>query len=218
MPTAYRIVIAEDHTILREGLCALLSSHAGFEVVGEAGDGREAIRYAEKIRPDLILMDLSMPKMHGVDALREIKRRTPDTKIVVLTVHKNEEYIQASLEAGADGYVLKDVSHVELVTAIETVLAGKPYLSPAISERVIKGYLEGKKQGKCTTAWDTLTPREREILKLVAEGYKNREMAEMLCISAKTAEKHRSNLMKKLELRSVSALTAFAIEKGLIER
>jgi DNA-binding NarL/FixJ family response regulator len=218
MSTTHRIVIAEDHTIVREGLRSLLASHPRFEIAGEAEDGREAIKCAEQIQPDILLMDLSMPKMHGVDALREIKRRTPDTRIVVLTVHKNEEYIQASLEAGADGYVLKDATHAELVTAIETVLSGKPYLSPAVSEHVIKGYLEGKRSGRFDTSWDTLTPREREILKLVAEGYKNKEIAEMLCISLKTAEKHRANLMRKLDLHSVSALTAYAIEKGLIGR
>lgn len=216
MPDKHTIVIAEDHTILREGLRALLSSHADLEIVGEAEDGRDAIRCAEKVRPNLILMDLSMPKMHGLDAIREIRRRIPETKILVLTVHKTEEYILATLEAGAAGYVLKDATHAELVTAIKTVLGGKPYLSPAISERVIQGYLEGKKGKKIDTSWDTLTPREREMLKLIAEGYKNKEIAEIMCISVKTAEKHRANLMKKLDLHSVSALTAFAIEKGLI--
>jgi DNA-binding NarL/FixJ family response regulator len=216
MPDKHRIVIAEDHTILREGLRALLSSHPDLEIAGEAEDGRDAIRCTEKVRPDIILMDLSMPKMHGLDAIREIRRRIPETKILVLTVHKTEEYILATLEAGAAGYVLKDATHAELVTAIKTVLGGKPYLSPAISERVIRGYLEGKKGKKIDTSWDTLTPREREMLKLIAEGYKNKEIAEIMCISVKTAEKHRANLMKKLDLHSVSALTAFAIEKGLI--
>lgn len=216
MPDKHRIVIAEDHTILREGLRALLSSHPDLEIAGEAEDGRDAIRCTEKVRPDLILMDLSMPKMHGLEAIREIRRRIPETKVLVLTVHKTEEYILATLEAGAAGYVLKDATHAELVTAIKTVLGGKPYLSPAISERVIQGYLEGKKGKKIDTSWDTLTPREREMLKLIAEGYKNKEIAEIMCISVKTAEKHRANLMKKLDLHSVSALTAFAIEKGLI--
>jgi DNA-binding NarL/FixJ family response regulator len=213
-----RIVIAEDHTILREGLKALLASDPDFEIVGEAEDGREAIRCVEKLRPDLILMDLSMPRMRGTVAIQEIKRRFPEIKILALTVHKAEEYVLATLEAGSDGYILKDATHEELVMAIRSVLAGKPYLSPGISDRVIKGYLEGKKSIGPATLLDTLTPREQEVLQLIAEGYKNKEVADYLCISVKTVDKHRTNLMKKLDLHSASALTAFAIEKGLITK
>ena len=218
MKKKYEIVIAEDHTILREGLRALLSSHPDFEVVGEAEDGREAIRRVEKLMPDLVLMDLSMPRMNGLEAIKEIKKRSPEIKIIALTVHKTEEYILATLQAGADGYALKDSTHSELVMAIEQVLEGNSYLSPDISGKVIEGYLEGRKTLKATSAWDTLTQREREILKLIAEGYKNREVADYLCISLKTVEKHRANLMKKLDLHNTAALTACAIEKGLVTR
>lgn len=211
-----RIVIVEDHTILREGLKALLSSDPDFDVVGEAEDGRVAIQCVERLKPDIALMDLTMPRMHGIEAIREIKRVIPETRVLVLTVHKNEEYILATFEAGAEGYVLKDASHAELVAAIKAVLKGKPYISPAISESVLKGYLESKRSLRVPSSWDALTPRERQILKLVAEGYKNREIADMLCISVKTVEKHRTNLMNKLHLHNVSALTAFAMEKGLI--
>ncbi len=213
-----RIVIAEDHTILREGLRMLLSSNADFEVVGEAQDGLEAIRAVETVKPDLILMDLSMPRMNGVGAIAEIKKQSPSTKILVLTVHKTEEYILTTLKAGADGYVLKDATHGELMLAIDHVFSGKSYLSPGISEKVIEGYLEGRKTIKSSTSWDTLTQREREILKMIAEGYKNKDIADYLCISAKTVEKHRANLMKKLDLHSASSLTAFAMEKGLISK
>lgn len=213
-----RIVIAEDHTILREGLRSLLSTNPDFEVVGEAEDGREAIRCVEKLTPDLILMDLSMPRTSGMDAIREIKRLSPGTKVLALTVHKAEEYVLAALESGADGYVLKDATHSELKVAIENVLSGKPYLSPGISEKVITGYLQGRKTEKPCSSWDTLTQRERQVLKLIAEGYKNKEIADYLCISVKTVEKHRANLMKKLDLHSASALTAFAVEKGLINK
>ena len=218
MKKKYEIVIAEDHTILREGLRALLSSHPDFEVVGEAEDGREAIRRVEKLMPDLVLMDLSMPRMNGLEAIKEIKKHSPEIKIIALTVHKTEEYILATLQAGADGYALKDSTHSELVMAIEHVLEGNSYLSPDISGKVIEGYLEGRKSLKTTSAWDTLTQREREILKLIAEGYKNREVADYLCISLKTVEKHRANLMKKLDLHNTAALTACAIEKGLVTR
>ena len=218
MSQKVRIVIAEDHTILREGLKLLLSSSSDFEIIGEAEDGQEAIRCVEKFKPDLILMDLSMPRMNGMDAIKEIKKRFSETKILVLTVHKTEEYILATLKAGADGYVLKDATHAELMIAVKNVLSGKHYISPGISEKVIEGYLEGRKTLKTRTSWETLTQREREILKLIAEGYKNKEIADYLCISPKTVEKHRANLMEKLDLHNVQALTTFAIEKGLVSR
>jgi DNA-binding NarL/FixJ family response regulator len=207
MEKPYRIVIVEDHTILREGLRALLSTEPQFDVVGEAADGRAAMRLCEDLVPDLVLMDLSMPRM-----------QSPEVKIIALTVHKTDEYILATLQAGADGYVLKDATHSELVMAIGNVLKGKRYLSPGISEKVIEGYLEGKETLRTRSAWDTLTRREREILKLIAEGYKNKEVADYLYISLKTVEKHRANLMKKLDLHNAAELTAFAVDKGLVAR
>ena len=213
-----RIVLAEDHTILREGLRALLSADPNFEIIGEAPDGREAVRCVEKLEPDLLLMDLSMPRMSGMDAIREIKKRYPDIKIIALTVHKTEEYLLATLQAGADGYVLKDATHDELVLAIKNVMGGKSYLSPGVSEKVIEGYLEGKESNRARSPWETLSQREREVLKLIAEGYKNKEIAEDLCISLKTVEKHRANLMKKLDLHNAAALTVYAMQKGLVNR
>ncbi len=218
MKEKQRIVIAEDHTILREGLRAMISSNPDFDIVGEAEDGRDAIRCVETLVPDLILLDLSMPRMNGMEAIKEIKKQCPETKILVLTVHRTEEYILATLRAGANGYVLKDATHAELLMAIKSVLMGKRYLSPGVSEKVIEGYLEGRKTLRSSTPWDTLTQREREVLKLIAEGYKNKEIADYLYISVKTAEKHRANLMKKLDLHSTSSLTAFAMEKGLVNR
>jgi DNA-binding NarL/FixJ family response regulator len=218
MKKPFNIVIAEDHTILREGLKALLSSHPDLNVVGEAEDGIEAIRCVQNHSPDMILLDLSMPRMTGLDAIKEIKRVNAETKIIVLTVHKTEEYILATLQAGADGYVLKDAHSTELLTAIRHVLDGRRYLSPSISGTIIDGLLQGKKASAIRSAWDTLTQREREILKLVAEGHKNKEIADLLCISLKTVEKHRANLMEKLDLHNVASLTALAAEKGLITR
>lgn len=216
MKEKYRIVIADDHTILREALKALLSSDPSFEVVGEAEDGREAIQVVKKFIPDLILIDLSMPKLNGMDAIKEIKKQSSETKVLVLTVHKTEEHLLASLQSGADGYISKDATHSELEIAIRSVLGGKSYLSPEISEKVIEGYLEGRKTLR--SRWDTVTQREREVLKLVAEGYTNKEIADLLFVSVKTVEKHRANLMKKLDLHNVSALTAFAMKRGLITR
>jgi DNA-binding NarL/FixJ family response regulator len=218
MKKPFEIVIADDHTILRQGLRALLSSDPNLKVVGEAADGRDAIRCVENLSPDLALIDLSMPRMNGMEAIRDIKKTNPQTKIIVLTVHKAEEYILEALKSGADGYVLKDASHAELMIAINKVLEGKRYLSADISGKVIDGYLEGRKTLKSKSAWETLTQREREILKLIAEGNKNKEIADYLCISLKTVGKHRANLMKKLDLHNAAALTTFAMEKGLISR
>jgi DNA-binding NarL/FixJ family response regulator len=215
--TKQRVLIAEDHAILRDGLRSLLSSDPDLEVAGEARDGREAVQCVQNQKPDIVLMDLSMPRLHGVEAVREIKRMAPETKILVLTVHENEEYISATLEAGVNGYLLKkDATHAELLTAMRAILKGRLYLSPAISEKLVEGYLVGRKSLKACSTWETLTSREREILKLIAEGYRTKEIADSLCISVKTAENHRSNLMKKLGLRNVAAVTAFAVEKGLL--
>jgi two-component system response regulator NreC len=212
------IVIADDHTLFREGLRALLSAHEDLLVLGEAQNGQEALRAVEERKPDLLLMDLSMPKMGGLDAIREVKRREPGTKVLVLTIHGTEEFVLEALGAGASGYVLKDASHAELLLAIRSVLAEKRYLSPDISAKVIEGYIDGRKTVKPSSAWDSLTLREREILKLIAEGRKNKEIAEILFISAKTVAKHRANLMIKLDLHSASALTAYAMERGLLAK
>jgi DNA-binding NarL/FixJ family response regulator len=212
------IVIAEDHTILREGLRSLLSMEGRYDIVAEAKDGLEAIRCATSYEPDLMLLDLAMPKMNGIAAIKEIKRHTTNTRVLALTIHKSEEYILEAFQSGVDGYCLKDSTHEELLMAIRSVLDGKTYLSPSISERVLSGYLEGKQTIKTDTAWNTLTQREKEILKLIGEGYKNKEISDYLCISVKTVEKHRANLMKKLDLHNVSALTAYSIEKGLVSK
>ncbi len=211
-----KILIAEDHTIMRDGLKALIATHEEYTVVGEACDGLEAVRVTGVLKPDLVLMDLTMPKMNGVDAIKNIKKACPQTKILVLTVHKAEEYVLASLRAGADGYLLKDSTHSELINAIGHVLNGNAYISPGVSGRIIQGYLNGRDSSGVASSLDMLTQREREILKLVAEGYKNREIADFLCISVKTVEKHRDNLMKKTDRHNASALTALAIESGLV--
>ncbi len=212
----HQIFLVEDHTILRDGLRELLSSEPDLEVVGEAGEGREAIRRIGELMPDLVLMDLSMPGVTGIDATREIRRRNPDIKIVALTVHTDESYIHATLEAGANGYVSKSSSRDELVSAIRNVLNGKLHLSPEMMDKVLLGYVQGRKTPSSTSTFDTLTNRERQILKLVAEVKSNKQIAEYLCISVKTVEKHRANLMKKLDLHNASALTAYAIKKGIV--
>jgi DNA-binding NarL/FixJ family response regulator len=211
-----KVLIVDDHVVVRQGLRTFLELHEDIEIVGEAEDGQKAIQQANSLQPNLVLMDLTMPRMNGTDAIRAIKRRNPETNIIVLTVHKAAEYVRSSLEAGASGYVLKDDSHQDLLTAIRTVVAGRTYLSSGICDQIVSGFLGRTSASATELPWDTLTDREKAVIKLVAEGYKNREIAEFLNVSIKTVEKHRSNLMKKLDLHNASALTAYAIQNGLV--
>jgi DNA-binding NarL/FixJ family response regulator len=212
----HTVLIADDHSILREGLCALLSNTPDLEVIAEAENGQDAIDKARQLQPQLVLLDLSMPLINGTEAIRAIKQRTPEIKIIALTVHKSEEYVRTTLDAGADGYVLKDDSSNDLLTSIRNVMDGKTHLSPGICDKVINGFLNRPAKPQSMRSWDQLTQREREVLKLIAEGNKNRAIAECLSVSVKTVEKHRANLMKKLNLHGVSALTVYAIDNGLI--
>ena len=212
-----KILIADDHVILREGLKALLNMESEFEVVGEASNGIEALQLAGKTNPDVILLDLSMPHANGTESISKIKRRSPQTKIIVLTIHKAEEYIRAAFQYGANGYMLKDDNQQELIRAIRNVLAGNTHLSPSICDKVVGGYLGDPEKSTTASHWEVLTLREREVIKLIAEGYRNKDIAEFLSISPKTVEKHRSNLMRKLKLNNASALTTYAIQNGLIQ-
>jgi DNA-binding NarL/FixJ family response regulator len=214
-----KVLIAEDHAILREGLRALLSSAPDLEIIGEAEDGQEAVNLARQLQPHLVLMDLTMPNINGTEAIRAIKRHNPAICIIVLTVHKSEEYVRATLDAGANGYVLKDDTHSDLMNAITSAHKGNIYLSPGICNKVINGYLDtpSSTAAPSSCSWSQLTVREREVTKLIAEGKKSREVAEYLSVSLKTVEKHRTNLMRKLDLHNVSAITKYAIENHLVD-
>ena len=214
----YGIVLVEDHRILRDGVRALISEDDSFEVLGEADDGRAAVSLVGKLKPDLVLLDLSLPGFSGLETLREIHSRYPETKVLILTMHKGEEYYLEALEAGASGYILKDSSRIELLAAIRYVMSGKTYLSPEIQEGVVSVYLTGGKAAKSGGRWETLTHRERQILKLIAEGSTNKDMAGYLKLSVKTVAKHRANLMRKLDMHNASSLTAYAVTRGLLER
>ena len=216
MKTPFRILLADDHTILRAGIRALLDMEPTFQVVGEVDNGKDAVYYAGQLKPDLIIIDLSMPKTNGTEAIQRIKSRYPETKILVLTVHKTEEYIHAALKAGASGYILKDDTSSELINAINNILQGKTHLSSSICGNVVLGYLAQPNTEKISSSTDLLTMREREVMKLIAEGQRNKDVAEYLSISLKTVEKHRSNMMKKLDLHSTSNITSFAIKNGLV--
>jgi len=212
-----RVVLVEDHTILRHGLRSLLTLTGDMEIVGEAGDGQRAIRCILDKEPHLVLLDLNMPKMDGFSVILEVKRQYPGTKILALTMHDDDSYVLDAFKAGADGYCLKSASQEELMGAVRAVLTGKRYISPEISDSVLEGYLEANRTLKDQSDWDSLTRREKEVLKLVAEGYQNKDIAEYLFISVKTVEKHRANMMRKLDRHSASTLTAYAIEKGLVK-
>jgi DNA-binding NarL/FixJ family response regulator len=210
-----RIVLADDHSVMRQGLRALLQMEAGFTIVGEAADGHAAVELVEQLKPDVLVVDLVMPGLGGLDVLREVKRRAPATRVVVLSMHANEAYVQEALQNGASGYVLKDSEATDLIQAIRGVLAGRRYLSPAISERAIHAY--SRKAGRGTLdLYETLTNREREVLRMVAEGRTSPEIAERLYIGVRTAETHRANLMRKLGLRSQADVIRFALRRGLI--
>lgn len=212
-----RVVIAEDHQLFREGLKALLAYKENLEVVAEAQDGLEAIRCIRKHTPDLLILDLSMPKLNGISVVNDVRNQYPDMKILVLTIHETDQYVLETFKAGANGYCIKDASRDELNMAIESVLEGKTFISPGIADEVMEGYLSGRKTLKEKSDWETITQREREVLKLLAEGYMNKEIGDLLNISTKTVEKHRANIMSKLDLHNAAALTAFAIEQGLVE-
>lgn len=212
-----RILVVDDHAIVRSGLMMLLNGRQGMEVVGEAADGDEAIAQAQALRPDVVLMDLSMP--HGKDGLTaaaELKRLLPDTAVLILTMHDDEGYLFRAIQSGASGYILKSAPHEELLTAIRHVAGGQAYLYPSATKRLMSDYLDKLKNGEHAGTYESLSDREKEILAKVAQGYSNKEIAEQLVISVKTVESHKSNLMEKLELRTRPDLVKFAMKKGLL--
>jgi len=214
MPT--KILVVDDYPIFREGIRAILSKTANLVVVGEAENGSIAVQKANQLQPGLILMDLMMPIMNGTEAIRIIKQRQPLTKIIALTAQKSHDYVQAAFEAGANGYILKEDTSNILIAAIESIIGGQTFLSTGVCDTILGGFLGHSENSRAATSWCRLTVREREVMKLVAEGYKNREIAVHLSLSIKTIEKHRSNLMGKLNFRSVSELTSYAIEHNLV--
>lgn len=211
-----RVLIADDHGIVRAGIRSLLEAHEDIEVVGEAADGWEAVEQAIRLRPDVVLMDIAMPGLRGFEATREIRQRLPQVRVLALTVHDREEYFFAMLKAGASGYVLKEGEPEELLAAIRAAHQGDAFLSPAVTKAVLDDYLARRDEDR-TDDYDRLSLREKEVLQLVVEGKTTREIAEVLCLSVKTVEKHRSNMMKKLGLQSFHGLIKYAVRKGLIE-
>jgi DNA-binding NarL/FixJ family response regulator len=210
-----RIVIADDHRIVREGLRHLLEKRTDFTVVAEASDGEAAVRLAKELSPDVIILDISMPGMNGIEATRRILAERPGVRVLALSMHSDRRFVIETLKAGASGYVLKDSAFDELAHAIEVVMARGAFLSPAITEMVVRDYVA--QAGEDADAFSVLTPREREVLQLMAEGAPTRAIAARLAVSVKTVETYRQQLMEKLDLHSVAELTKYAIREGLTE-
>jgi DNA-binding NarL/FixJ family response regulator len=209
---AIKIILADDHKIVRQGLRTMLESEADIEVIGEADDGRMAVRLARELSPQVIIMDVGMPDLNGIEATRQVLAESPGVKVIGLSMHCDRRFVMNMLKAGASGYLLKDSAFEELATAIRMVLGGKVYLSTEIANIVVKDYLQG---GGDESVFSVLTPREREVLQLMAEGKSSRQIADHLIISIKTVETHRMQIMHKLQIFSVAELTKYAIREGL---
>ncbi len=208
------IVLADDHRLMRQGLRAMLNDRADFEVVGEVGDGRAAVKMARELKPDVIIMDIAMNELNGIDAARQIASESPATKVLALSRHSERRFVAEMLAAGASGYILKDSAIEELIEALNVVIGGKTYLSPEIMDVVIDDYVDRLTRNR-TSKISKLTPREREILQLIAEGKSTREIAESLRVSVKTVATHRHQVLEKLSVRSIAELTKFAVREGL---
>ena len=211
-----KVLLADDHTIVRKGIRSLLDGEADIEVVGEAENGRDAVKKVEQLLPNIVLMDSTMPLLNGLEATRQIEKRFPNVKVLILTMHTNEEYIFQFLQAGAAGYLVKQSAPQDLVSAIRAVDQGDCFLSPSISKTIIEEFVRHNKANYSEDSFNTLTDREREVLQLIVEGFSNKEIGEQLHISLKTVGVHRINLMHKLNIHNVTELTKYAIRKGII--
>lgn len=214
MTRAIRVMLADDHALVRAGIRALLQGLGDVEVVGEAGDGREALHLLETQHPDVLLLDLMMPGLGGLEALARVRREFPQVRVLVLSMHANEEYVLRALRDGAAGYLLKGATRPELEMAVRAVARGETYLSPAMSKSVVEGYLRSSAAGGSAEA--QLTPRQREVLQLIAEGHTNKEIAQRLGVSVKTVETHRMQLMERLGVHDVAGLVRYAVRIGLV--
>ena len=215
--TPYRIVLADDHVLVRQGLRRILEGMTDLEVIGEANDGLDLLNLLNQLTPDMVILDIFMPNLRGIEAIHEIKKIHSDVKVLILTMHKDKEYLYLALSAGAKGYLLKEDADKELFSAIEKVRQGRTYISPHFSEEVVDDLVQIKKgDAKAVFEADPLTPREREVLKLIAEGKSSKEIAQLLFISVPTVNNHRANIMEKLSLNKATDLVKYAIRKGYI--
>jgi len=213
---AVRILLADDHGIVRQGLRAVLSRDRSLEVIGETGDGREAVRLAEALEPDIVIMDISMPLLNGIEAAAQIVKRNLRTGVIILSMHLDETYLVRALHAGAKGYLLKDSAEVDLLAAVQAVAQGRTFFSPAIKETLLEDYVRDMQQRNLQDSYDLLTDREKEVLQLLAEGNSNKEVAALLQLSPYTVESHRTNMMQKLKLHNTAEIVLYAVRKRII--
>lgn len=212
------IFLADDHTIVRQGLAKLLEGEPGLRVIGEAENGRETVRQVEKLKPDIVLMDIAMPLLNGIEATRQIRKVSPKTKVIILSMHSHDRYISELFSIGASGYLLKDSTGLDIIKAINAAVKGDTYLSPSISRRVIAGYVSSKrKKSSQEELYSKLSNREREVFQMIAEGRSTKEISKILYISPSTVKTHRSKIMEKLQMDNLSQLIQFAITLGLVE-
>lgn len=214
--TPIRVLLADDHTLIRAGLRMVVVSQPDFTVVGEASDGREAVALAEQLKPDVVVMDIGMPSLNGIEACRQIHDSLLGTQVIMLSMHSDEGYVLRALKAGAKGYMLKDSAEADLASAIRAVMAGKSFFSPAVSKILLEDYMRKLKRTGAEDSFDLLSPREREVLQLVAEGKSSKEVANLLSLSVYTIETHRAKVMQKLNLHNIPELILYAVRKGVI--
>ncbi len=217
MSQSIRILLADDHTIVRQGLARLLEEQANLKVVGEATNGKIAVEKALKLKPDIVIMDIAMPRMNGIEAAKRIRKQLPDTKILILSMYSHEHYIHELLETGVSGYLLKDSSGRDIIKAIHAAMKNETFLSPSISKKLVDTYLSPRKNSARVDRYKRLTNREREVFQLIAEGHTTRSIADMLCVSISTIKSHRANIMEKLDIESPVKLVHFAIRLGLVD-
>jgi len=211
-----RILLADDHTVIRSGLRMVLEKQADFEVIGEAGDGRQAVKMAQELHPDVIVMDIAMPNLNGIDAAKQIVNQDSQVAVVILSMHSDEGYVMRALKSGAKAYLLKDSAEADLIRAVRAVKEGKSFFSPAVSRMLLEDYVRQLQQRGAEDSYELLSPREREILQLIAEGKTNKEVAAILNLSLYTVETHRTHILQKLNLHSVPELILYAVRKGII--
>jgi DNA-binding NarL/FixJ family response regulator len=216
MPKRYRVILADDHVLVRRGLRRILEENQDLEISGEVGDGLELLSLLNKMNPDMVILDVSMPNLRGIEAIPEIHRVHPDVKVLILTMHSEEEYLYQAISAGADGYLLKEDAEKELFLAIENIRKGRVYISPSLADQSMQNWVR-MRRGE-DTAYDAqlLTIRQREILKLIAEGKSNKEIGDLLCISVRTVERHRANMMSKLNIKKTAELVQYALRNHYI--
>lgn len=211
-----RILLGDDHTLMRQGLRKILEAHDGWQIIAEAGDGRQAVKDALALQPDIAILDIGMPLLNGIEAARQITRRAPTTRVVIVSMHGDEAYITQALQAGAKGYLLKDSADTDLIGAVEAVAAGKSFFSPAVADVMRDDYVRHLAGKGIVDRFESLSEREREVFQLIAEGYSNKEIADMLSVSATTIETHRAHVLQKLDMHSTAELVRYAVRRGVV--